>query len=305
MTALNEYDRLSTVLVKHVRDAFIDEATLAAQWKALNYTAKPDLGRAIDEYDRFIDILRSAGPTVHVLPRDIPTTLDSIYVRDASIVSKSGLILCAMGKAERAMEPAAQEQALDGIGVAIAGRITPPGRLEGGDLIWLDDHTVAIGHGYRTNAEGIRQLRALVGDTVDLIEVPLPHWHGPGDVMHLMSLISPLDHDLAVVYSRLLPVPFREWLLERAIRLIEVPDEEFFTIGTNVLAVAPRRCLMLAGNPVTRRAIEASGCEVLEYEGFEISVKGAGGATCLTRPISRQRAPIGQQQSTITNHKRI
>jgi N-dimethylarginine dimethylaminohydrolase len=154
-------------------------------------------------------------------------------------------------------------------------------------VIWLDPETVAVGRGYRTNAEGVRQLRSLVGDGVDVIEVPLPHWRGQADVMHLMSLISPLDRDLAVVYSRLLPVPFRELLLERGIRLFEAADEEFDTMGTNVLALAPRRCLMLAGNPVTRRALEAAGCQVLEYEGTEISAKGSGGPTCLTRPLVR------------------
>ena len=286
---LTEYDQLASVVVKHVRDAFLDDATIAAQWKALNYTAPPDFARAIDEHDRFIDILRLTGANVRLLPRDRVTTLDSIYVRDASIMSSSGLILCSMGKAERATEPAAQQRALVG-DVEMSGAITAPGRLEGGDLIWIDGQTLAVGRGYRTNADGIRQLRTLVGDTVEVIEVPLPHWRGPGDVMHLMSLISPIDRDLAVVYSRLLPVPFREWLLERGMTLVEVPDEEFESMGTNVLALAPRRGLMLAGNPRTRRALEKSGCEVLEYEGFEISVKGAGGPTCLTRPLRRQRS---------------
>ena len=286
--SLTEYDRLADVFVKHVRDSFVDEETIASQWKALNYTAPPDLARAIDQHDRFIAILRSIGANVQLLPRDPATTLDSIYVRDASIVSKTGLILCSMGKDERTTEPAAQQRALQGGSVAIAGTITPPGRLEGGDLIWIDDQTLAVGRGYRTNLEGIRQLRALVGAQVDVIEVPLPHWHVPGDVMYLMSLISPLDDDLAVVYSRLLPVPFREWLLERGMTLVEVPDEEYDTMGTNVLALGPRRGLMLAGNPRTRQALEKSGCEILEYEGSEISVKGAGGPTCLTRPIGRK-----------------
>jgi N-dimethylarginine dimethylaminohydrolase len=288
MQALNEYGTLVAVVVKHVRDAVVDEQTIAAQWKRLNYIAAPDLARAIDQHDRFIDILRSAGATVHELPRDPHTTLDSIYVRDASIVSPTGSILCTMGKVERAGEPAAQAKGLNALGVAIAGRITPPGTLEGGDLIWLDERTVAAGRGYRTNAEGIRQLRTLVGESVDVVDVPLPHWRGASDVMHLMSLISPIDRDLAVVYSRLLPVPFREWLLEHGMRLIEVPDQEFETMGTNVLALKPRKCLMLEGNPLTRRAIEQSGCEVLEYEGSEISVKGAGGPTCLTRPLVRK-----------------
>ena len=287
MNALNEYGTLESVVVKHARDAFIDEPTIAAQWKQLNYTAPPDLARAIEQHDRFIEILRSAGATVYTLPPDPRTTLDSIYVRDASIVSRLGMLQCSMGKAERETEPAAQRKAFDHLGLMVYGQIRPPQTLEGGDLIWLDAETIAVGRGYRTNPEGIKNLRAFAGPTVKVIEVPLPHWHGPTDVMHLMSLISPIDRDLAVVYSRLLPVPFREWLLKRGIRLVEVPDHEFETMGTNVLALGPRRCLMLAGNPVTRRAIEQSGGEVLEYEGSEISVKGAGGPTCLTRPLVR------------------
>jgi N-dimethylarginine dimethylaminohydrolase len=196
-----------------------------------------------------------------------------------------------MGKRAREPEPAAQERTLGaaGAGLAIAGRIEAPGRLEGGDVVWIDDRTLVVGRGYRTNGAGIRQLRALLGDAVEVIEVPLPHWRGESDVMHLMSLISPVDNDLAVVYSRLIPVPFREWLLERGLRLVETPDEEFETMGTNVLALAPRRCVMLSGSPRTRAALEAAGAEVIEYEGAEISVKGAGGPTCLTRPITRLR----------------
>jgi N-dimethylarginine dimethylaminohydrolase len=170
----------------------------------------------------------------------------------------------------------------------VVGALARPGRLEGGDVVWLDARTVVVGRGYRTNDEGIRQMTMLLGDTVDdVLTVPLPHWRGTDDVMHLMSLISPIDNDLAVVYSPLLPVPFREYLLGRGFTLIEVPDSEFETMGTNVLALAPRRCLMLAGNPRTRAALERAGVEVLEYVGTEISVKGAGGPTCLTRPVRR------------------
>ena len=275
--------------VKHPRDAFIDATTIAAQWKSLNFTAPPDLPRAIDEHERFVDLLKSAGALVDFLPVDDGTTLDSIYARDASVVSPRGMILCRMGKAAREGEPAAQAQAFTRFApaVPIAGRIEAPGRLEGGDLIWLDNRTAVVGRGYRSNAEGIRQLRALLGPEVDVVEVPLPHWRGEGDVMHLMSLISPVDRDLAVVYAPLLPVPTREWLLDRGLSFVEVPDEEFETMATNVLAVAPRRCVMLAGNSRTRAALERAGAEVMVYEGQEISGKGAGGPTCLTRPIAR------------------
>lgn len=289
---MNEYGPLDRVLLKHPREAFIDEATIAAQWGALHFTSAPDLARAIDEYDRFVEILRSSGATIDFLPPDPRTTLDSIYVRDATLVSPRGLILCAMGKPQRASEPSAHQDAAAARQpplMPVAGRITPPGRVEGGDVVWLDARTIVVGRGYRTNDEGIRQLRALLGDLVDEpIVVPLPHWRGESDVMHLMSLFSPVDRDLAVVYSPLLPVPFRERLLARGLRLVEVPDDEFETMGTNVLALAPRRCVMLAGNPRTRTALERAGANVTEYAGQEISVKGAGGPTCLTRPLRRR-----------------
>ena len=286
---LSEVDRLARVAVKHPREAFVDQQTIARQWEELRFTAAPNFEQALREHDRFVEAL-SVVAEVHLLPRDETTTLDSIYVRDASIVCDRGLVLCRMGKSQRVEEPAAQERAATAghMPVTICGRIEPPGRVEGGDVIWLDARTLVVGRGYRTNADGIRQLRAILGHRVEVIEVPLPHWQGQHDVMHLMSLISPIDHGMAVVYSRLLPVPFREWLLDRGIHLVEVPDEEFDTMGTNVLALAPRRCLMLSGNPRTRAALERAGADVVEYEGTEISVKGAGGPTCLTRPLERK-----------------
>lgn len=287
---MNEVDALERAIVMHARDAFRDERRVAAQWQALGFVEPPDVGRAIDEYERLIEILSAAGARIDFLPSDESTTLDAIYARDASVASPRGMILCRMGKPARAGEPAAQERAFRACAapIPVAGSIEPPGQVEGGDVVWFDEQTLAVGRGYRTNAEGIRQLRALLGDRITVIEVPLPHWRGTGDVMHLMSLISPVDRDLAVVYSPLMPVPFREWLLERGMQLVDVPDEEFATMGTNVLALAPRRCLVLAGNPRARAALERAGAAVLEYEGREISVKGAGGPTCLTRPITRR-----------------
>jgi N-dimethylarginine dimethylaminohydrolase len=281
-----------SVAVKHARDAFVDEHTIAAQWKQLNFAAPPDLQAAIAEYEQFLDILRSSGTAVHLLPRDTGTTLDSIYARDASIVSPAGLILCRMGKHARRSEPDAQDRAFRALdtGLDVCGRIEPPGLLEGGDVVWLDSRTFVVGRGYRTNAAGIEQVRRLLGHSVDVIDVPLPHWRGESDVMHLMSLISPVDRDLAVVYSRLLPVPFRQLLLERGYRLVEVPDDEFESMGCNVLALSPGRCVMLSGNPQTRASLERAGAEVIVLRGHEISVKGAGGPTCLTRPLVR--APV-------------
>jgi N-dimethylarginine dimethylaminohydrolase len=311
---MNEYGRLTRIVLKHARDAFGDATAIGSQWRDLNFTAAPDLRRACAEYDAFVDTIAQTGAKLDFLPSSTETTLDSIYVRDASIATSRGMLLCSMGKKQRGSEPDAQAQAFAAAGIPVVGRIAPPGKIEGGDLIWLDASTVVIGRGYRTNDEGIRQLSEILngpaasfapgapaakeaghcedpveagGHEIALVTVPLPHWSGESDVMHLMSLISPVDADLAVVYSRLLPVPFREWLLDRGVRFIEVPDEEFDSMGTNVLALAPRRCLVVRGNPRTRAALERAGAEVIEYEGTEISAKGAGGPTCLTRPVTR------------------
>jgi N-dimethylarginine dimethylaminohydrolase len=284
---LNETGRLRHVVMKHSRDAFGDAHRIEAQWRSLNFSGPPELGAAIDEYDRLVGLIHGAGAEVSFLPSDPRGGLDSIYVRDASIVSPSGVILANMGKPLRAAEPTAQGEAFRALGIPVIGAIEPPGTMEGGDLVWLDEQTVAVGEGYRTNAEGIRQLRAILGSAIEVLVAPLPHWHGAGEVLHLMSLISPIRRDLAVVYSPLMPVPFRRTLLERGYTLIEVPDSEFDTMGTNVLALAPGQCVMIAGNARTRAAIERAGTQVLEYIGTEISTKGAGGPTCLTRPIAR------------------
>jgi len=289
MTAQSEMGTLTRLLVKHARDAFQGPEAVEAEWRALNFTAAPDFARAIDQYEAFLGLLRSSGCEIVMLPKADGVGLDSIYVRDASVICDRGVILCNMGKAQREREPAAQEASLRRFGYAILGSIRPPGRLEGGDVLWLNDRTVAVGRGYRTNDAGIAQLRSQLGDSIDeLMTIPLPHWRGADDVFHLMSIISPVDRDLAVVYSPVMPVPFRERLLEQGMSLVEVPDDEFETMGANVLAIAPRRCVMMAGNPITRARLEAAGAQVLEYEGSEISLKGGGGPTCLTRPLQRR-----------------
>jgi N-dimethylarginine dimethylaminohydrolase len=286
--ALSEHGPLSAVLVKHARDAFVSDDAIASQWKRLNFSAAPDFSRAVDEYDRFLDIVAGRGCEIVPMPKGSGLTLDSIYTRDAAVVSADGVVLASMGKATRAAEPAAQEDELRRHGWPIAGSIAPPGHLEGGDLVWLDHRTLAVGLGARTNDEGIRQLKALLDGSFDeLIVVPLPDYRGRHDVMHLMSLISPVDRDLAVVNSRLLPEAFRQRLLDRGYRLVEVPDDEYDTMGTNVLALGPRECVMLNGNPKTRTALEKAGAHVHVYEGTEISLKGGGGPTCLTRPLAR------------------
>ena len=286
-TGLNEYGPLRRVALRHAREAYGGQDAINASWRELNYLEPPDYGRALADFDRFAEILGETGAEIEYLPATDGLTLDSLYVHDSAVPGPRGIVLCNMGKPARAREPTAMGAAFEGLGLTVAGRIEGDARLEGGDLVWFDAGTCAVARGYRSNDEGIAQLKALLGPGVEVVIVPLPHYRGPDDVFHLMSIISPLDADLALVHSPLMPVPFREWLLARGIGLVEVAEDELDTLGCNVLALAPRRCLMAEGNPETRRRLEAAGCEVQTYDATEISIKGQGGPTCLTRPLVR------------------
>ena len=281
--------QIKSILLKRPEDAFINQKTIDNQWNNLNYLDCPDYLQSIKEYEYFVSILKKHVPEIYYLPEDKTTSLDSLYVHDPVIITDYGAILCNMGKDQRSGEPTAIKTFLSELNVPILGEIVSPGKLEGGDVVWIDQKTVAIGCGYRTNKEGIQQFKNLVTGFVDaIIEVPLPHWNGPTDVLHLMSMISPIDKDLAVVYSRLMPVSFRNYLIKRKINLIEVQEDEYENMACNILALAPRVCLMLAGNPIMKKMLINHGVDIFEYEGNEISKKGAGGPTCLTRPILRE-----------------
>jgi N-dimethylarginine dimethylaminohydrolase len=287
---------LRRVMVKRVRDAFGDPAAVDRQWRALGWAAAPDAARAAAESDALCALLEARGVTVEYAPSAPGVGLDSLYVRDAAVVCDRGAILCRMGKPERRAEPAALGAVFETLGVPVVGAIAAPGILEGGDVTWLGPRTVAVGHGYRTNAAGIEQLRALLGDAVEeVIVAPLPHHRGPGDVFHLMSILSPLDASparrLALAFSPLMPVTLRQALLDRGWRLVEAAAEELDTLGCNTLALAPGTCLLAAGNPRTRRRLERAGVEVVEFAGAEMAVKGGGGPTCLTRPLAWTPAP--------------
>ena len=288
ITCHSDIGKIKSLFIKNVQQAFINEEHIEQHWKQLNYLGKPGFNKAMEEYKIFESILQEQGGELLYLPQDESVNMDSIYCRDAAIATDKGMIICNMGKAARMHEPLAEKKAFEKNGIAVLGTITGTGTLEGGDVAWLDEHTLAVGHTYRTNEEGIRQLTVLLQPLgVEVITVSLPHYKGPSDVFHLMSILSPVDVNLAVVYSPLMPIAFRNLLQQRGYQLVEVPDEEFESMGCNVLALSPRVCLMVDGNPGTKAALENAGCNVIVYKGDEISVKGGGGPTCLTRPVYR------------------
>ena len=275
---------LRTVLVKRPDNAFaVADPT---EW---HYNHRPNLEIAQQEHDALTAILREAGAEVLYHDEVLPEHADAIFAFDPSLVTDAGAIILRMGKDKRRGEEEAMARCYEQLGIPILATLHGEPRAEGGDLLWLDHETLAVGLGFRTNAEGLRQLReALSGIGVNVLPVELPYYTGPEACLHLLSMISIIDYDTAVVYPPLMSVPFWQELQRRHFKLIEIPASEYATMATNVLALAPRNCLMLEGNPLTKRLLEEAGCQVHTYRGNELSLNAEGGPTCLTRPLWRQ-----------------
>jgi len=278
------FQPMRRVLVKRPDEVFAVEDP--ERW---HYLASPDLAAAQEEHDSMVETLRQSGAEVVYHEKPQPDRADAIYVFDPTLLTDHGAVVLRMGKDLRRGEEEALSRRLQELGIPILLSLGGEARAEGGDLLWLDDQTLAVGIGFRTNQEGLRQLRAgLESLGIEVLAFELPYFTGPEACLHLLSLISILDRDLAVAYPPLIPVPFWQELEARGFQLVVVPEEEFGTMGTNVLALGPRNCLVLEGNPVTRRRLEEAGCRVSSYKGNEISLKCEGGPTCLTLPLLRQ-----------------
>ena len=276
---------LRRVAVKRPAQAFrrIDQ-----EWQELNYTRPPNLSKAEEDHREFVALMQRSGAEILYLPEDDRTGLDSLYAHDPVLVTDRGAVIFQTGKVARRGEGPAFADAFTTWDVPILGVIGGQATAEAGDMVWLDHDTLLVGRGFRTNAQGVARLAEILKPGgAKVIPFELPYWNGPQDVLHLMSFISLLDDDLAVVYRRLLPVPLFELLTDRRVQLVDVPDEEYETLGCNVLAISRRNVIMVAGNPSTRRGLEAAGCSVSEIDGSEICLPGAGGPTCLTRPVLR------------------
>ena len=284
----NMVDPIKKILLNHPKNAFFNQKKIDSEFKELNFSDAPDYNESLHEYEAFIDILKSHNIELYFLDGSNNNTIDSIYAHDPFIISNDGAIICNMGKKNRVSEIENIKIFLKNNDIPILGEISAPGKLEGGDIVWIDKHNIAVGIGYRSNIEGAKQLGEILSGIVkNVILVPLPHWNGPSDCLHLMSNLSPIDSNLFLVYSRLLPVQFIQYLEENKIELIEVPFEEYETMACNVLAIAPREVIMLEGNPITKKLLEKENVIVHTYKGSEISLKGAGGPTCLTKPLLR------------------
>jgi arginine deiminase len=282
------YKKIDRIILKHPRHAFISPEHLKENWQSFHYTGMPDITKALEEYKAFESIIIDHVKNIHYLPPAEEVGLDSIYTHDPVKITVAGAIGFPMGKDLRAKEHRETLKLLNSLDIPTLGIIEHPAKIEGGDVVWIDEETVALGLGYRTNMAGINQFKELTRDFIkEYIIVPLPHAGGEEECLHLMSLISIVDKDLAVVYSKYMPVFFRQYLLEKGFSLVEVPDHEYDNLGSNVLALAPRVCVMMEGNKITEEKLKEHKALVYTYPGREISFKGTGGPTCLTCPVTR------------------
>jgi N-dimethylarginine dimethylaminohydrolase len=256
------------------------------RWREFGWLAEPEPTLAAEQHEVFCGILADAGAEVLFASSDVAGDPDAVYVCDPAIMSDRGAMVLRPGKVGRRVESTAIAEDLTAVGVPVAFEMAEPATAEGGDTMWLDERTLLVGRSYRTNDAGIQALRdALPG--VQVLAFDLPSLKGPDACLHLLSLLSPLADDLVVAYLPLMPIRLLELLAEREIRIVEVPEDEFESMGPNVLALAPRVALAVDGNPETKSRMERAGVEVIVYEGSDISHKGEGGPTCLTRSVLR------------------
>jgi N-dimethylarginine dimethylaminohydrolase len=259
-----------------------------ARWRDHGWHRAPDPSAADREHRAFREALEAAGAEVVVGATPVPGDPDAIYAYDPTLVLDDGVVLLRPGKERRRTEPEVVARDLEAAGVPVVAALEPPAVAEGGDLVFLDDRTLAAGIGYRTNDDGIEQLRRILEPRgIGVVAFDLPHHHGPDECLHLMSFLSPLDRDLVVAYLPMMPVRLVRLLDRMGIGIVDVPDDEFGTMGSNVLALGPRIALALEGNPETRGRMASAGVDVRTYVGAEISTNGDGGPTCLTRPLVR------------------
>lgn len=262
------------------------DPTALVRWREVGWLAEPDPAIAAEQHEALCELIRAAGAEVVYAGSDAGEDPDAVYVFDPVIVCDRGALLLRPGKEGRRDEPSAIAEDLRALGVPVAFEMAEPATAEGGDTMWLDRRTLLVGRSYRTNDAGIRALcEALPG--VEVLAFDLPRLRGPDACLHLLSLLSPLDDDLVVAYPPLMPIRLLELFAERGIAVVEVPEEEFDSLGPNVLALAPRVAVALEGNPETRRRMESAGVDVSVFDGSEIAHKGEGGPTCLTRPLLR------------------
>jgi N-dimethylarginine dimethylaminohydrolase len=279
---------LQRVLVCSPRTAGWNHPQRVRTWRELGFHRAPTFEKAHSQHAALARELQGAGAEVVELPSGDRLSLDAIYTHDASLPTDFGLILMRPGKANRVPEARHHGWSCEALSIPTFGTITAPGTTEAGDMVWLDRTTLLVGHGYRTNASGIEQMRALLAPNgVEVLSAPLPYGPGPSACLHLMSFISLLDEQTALVDLPWMAVETVELLKSRGYEFIPIDDSERDTLACNVLALGGKRLLAIEENGKTNERLRHAGFDVRTFPGSEICINGSGGPTCLTRPLLR------------------
>ena len=279
---------LQRVLVCSPRTAGWNQPQSLATWRDLGFHHPPDFAKAQAQHETLCRELQTAGAEIIELPTDNDLSLDAVYAHDASLATDFGLMLMLPGKPNRVAEARFHGLYCATLSIPIFGTIVAPGTTEAGDILWLDSKTLLIGHGYRTNAAGIAQLRNLLAPKgIEVLSAPLPYGPGPSACLHLMSLISLLDEQTALVDLPWLAVETVELLQLRGYKFIQIDESERVTLACNVLALGGNRLLAIEENHKTNARLRDAGFDVRTFPGSELCINGSGGPTCLTRPVLR------------------
>jgi len=276
-------------MVSNLERVLVRTPTTVGEFVEQGAWRMPDTVALLQEHKSFVQLLENLGCHVDVA-ESIDGLVDSVYMHDPMIMTAHGAILLRMAKPVRSAEPAEFRKTLERIGVPILGELTAPAFADGGDKVWLDEKTLLIGHSYRTNTDGIEQIREMLKPFgVDVHSFDLPHYEGPGAVLHLMSVLSPISYDKAVVYEPLAPARLLQFLTSRGISWFTVSEKEMLTQGSNVLTIAPNVVVLAAGNPEIEAKLRGAGVQVHLFAGNNVAVKGDGGPTCMTAPLIRSK----------------
>jgi N-dimethylarginine dimethylaminohydrolase len=279
---------LKRVLICSPRTAGWNQPERVARWRDLGFHHAPDFAAAQSQHEAMCRELETAGAEVIEIPPTADLSLDAVYAHDASLATDFGVIAMRPGKSNRVAEAKNHAGFCIRLGIPTLAKIVAPGTTEAGDIVWLDSKTLLIGHGYRTNAQGIQQMRDLLASKgIEVISAPLPYGAGPSACLHLMSLISLLDERTAIVDLPWLAVETVELLRARGYNLVEIDSSERDTLACNILALGNKRLLALEENRRTNDRLRRAGFDVRSFPGSELCINGSGGPTCLTRPILR------------------
>lgn len=276
----NEYGKLRKVLL--CKPQYFE-------WEPINEVAKKNLqvqkerfnhSRAQVEHEELADALSSSGAEVYFIEPSKPHHY-MVYTRDFGKSVDDGVLLGRLRMPIRMGEDDLYEIYLREKGFPIMGQI-PCGSLEGGDIHFIDRHTLVIGTGARSSLEGVNSTREILKPQgIDVIPVDFEYKY-----LHLDLLFVVVAEKVCLLCKEGLPGDFLELIKQRGYEMIEVSAQDAMQLKNNVLALGDDKILSFEENVEVNKKLRAFGFEVLTPS-LGMFANGGGGPRCLTFPLER------------------